>query len=63
MSKYTDWLHTLDGRQIRALAAQAKIKTWRTDQIDKLVSSLWRNSKGHKIWKENYGKRLVERCN
>lgn len=65
MSKYTDWLRTLDGRQVRALAAQTGIKSWRTRQIGKLVEILERSSKGQNVWRLNYGRteRPVERSN
>jgi len=57
MSAYSDWLLTLDGRQIRALACQAGVKDWKTRQVDKLAHSLPKNKRARGIWVENYGKK------
>ena len=54
MSKFIDWLLTLDGRQVRALASQAGRKDWKTQDVDKLVGYLTKNGNAKKIWTTNY---------
>lgn len=53
--KYIDWLPTLTPQQLRALAAQCKIRNWRTAELPKLRKRLMSNKAAKEVFQENYG--------
>jgi hypothetical protein len=55
MDELTDWLKSLTVPQLRALACQAGIKSWRIQTVASLTESCRQHAKVVDIYEEHFG--------